>query len=136
MDKTFQCWVPVLDGRPLINAVGVNKTESHVNMDLIELSDEEVNRATVVQAELKVDIEAQDSGHSVTLSSTVCPGCAKTLKHRTRTCPDCDYEFPDLGYIPTIGELSKRDAGKEFHGVSPAFIKAVIQAEKSSTDLA
>lgn len=38
------CIVPIVDGKPLINAVGTDETECNVNLSMIDLTDEELQR--------------------------------------------------------------------------------------------
>lgn len=48
----FQCFVPWLDQRPLINATGSNENECHVNLTMLDLSDEELQRVIIRSATL------------------------------------------------------------------------------------
>lgn len=51
----YPCCVPWIDGRPLINAVGTNETECHVNLSLLDLSDDELQRVVILSAALKIE---------------------------------------------------------------------------------
>lgn len=55
----YPCCVPWLDGRPLINAIGTNDTECHVNLSLLDLSDDELKRVAILPA--KVNFERPKS---------------------------------------------------------------------------
>lgn len=50
----YPCCVPWIDGRPLINAVGTNETECHVNLSLLDLSDDELQRVVILSAAINI----------------------------------------------------------------------------------
>lgn len=52
--KTFDCYAPWLNGRPLINAVGSSETECHANLGLLDLSDEDLQRVEIRSAKLQI----------------------------------------------------------------------------------
>lgn len=54
----FECFLPWVDARPLINAVGISATECHANLTMIALSDEELQRVQILPATIKLKGEA------------------------------------------------------------------------------
>ncbi|ELG7184128.1 TPA: hypothetical protein ACP3ZG_000543 [Pseudomonas aeruginosa] len=50
----FECFLPWVDGRPLINAVGSSENECHANLTMIDLSDEELQRVQILPATIKL----------------------------------------------------------------------------------
>lgn len=48
----YPCFVPWLDQRPLINAIDPNENECHVNLSMLDLSNEELHRVVIKPAKL------------------------------------------------------------------------------------
>lgn len=67
------------------------------------------------------------------LNAVICPGCAEHLSPEVVACPRCGYEHPDEGRMISIGEMMALPSFPahpccKFHDVSPAFLKAVVDA--------
>lgn len=54
---SHDCIVPVLDGQPLINAIGSNDNECHANLALIDLTDDELQRVELIASTVQVPIK-------------------------------------------------------------------------------
>ncbi|HBO5516219.1 TPA: hypothetical protein L4559_005147 [Pseudomonas aeruginosa] len=54
----LECFLPWVDGRPLINAVGISEAECHANLTMIDLSDAEFQRVQILPATIKLKGEA------------------------------------------------------------------------------
>lgn len=65
--KAYDCLVPWLDGRPLVNAVGTSEAECQANLAMLDLDDDDLKRVALKNGSIHVSLDNQ---HATTASDS------------------------------------------------------------------